>query len=82
MTRNTLLFVSALLAIVAGLAVSYFPPPQNSAAIWSIVVVFFGYAIKDLFTPADTTPAPVVNVTNVTPATDPVPPAPLSPPTV
>lgn len=72
MSRNTLLFVAALLAIVVGLLVSYMPPKENAVAIWSLVSIFFGYAIKDLFMPAtdtqpaapDPTPVPPVPPTN------------------
>jgi hypothetical protein len=38
-----------LVAIVVGGLVSYFPPPSNAVAIWAIVSMFLGYAIRDLF---------------------------------
>jgi multisubunit Na+/H+ antiporter MnhE subunit len=72
MTRNTLLFVSAFAAIIVGLLVSYFPPTQNAVAIWSLVAVFFGYAIKDLFEakaadPAASAPSAPVETIPATP---------------
>ncbi|MBB3213407.1 hypothetical protein FHW67_002699 [Herbaspirillum sp. Sphag1AN] len=57
MSRNTLLFLGAIVAVVAGLLVSYFPPPQNAVAIWSMVSMFIGYGIRDLFG-ADKPPSP------------------------
>lgn len=62
MNRQTAIQVFSLLAIVAGLAVSYFPPPTNSAAIWSLVSVFLGYGVRDLFGPiGGTVEAPTIN---------------------
>ena len=49
MSRNTLLLVSALIAVIVGLVVSYVPPTQNAVAIWSLVSMFMGYGIRDLF---------------------------------
>lgn len=39
----------AVLAIIVGLGVSYFPPPTNGAAIWALVSGFLGYGVRDLF---------------------------------
>lgn len=39
----------AVLAIAVGIAVSYFPPPTNAAAIWALVSGFLGYGVRDLF---------------------------------
>ncbi len=54
-----------LVAIIVGGLVSYFPPPSNAVAIWAIVSMFLGYAIRDLFgsktpsmPPPSDTPAP------------------------
>ena len=49
MSRNTLLLVASVLAILAGGLVSYFPPAQNGVAIWSLVSMAVGYGIRDLF---------------------------------
>ena len=49
MSRSTLLFVCALLAVVVGLLVSYVPPTANGAAVFSLVNIFVGYGIRDLF---------------------------------
>jgi len=52
-----------LIAIIVGGLVSYFPPPSNAVAIWAIVSMFLGYAIRDLFgakTPPAPPPAPTV----------------------
>ncbi len=38
-----------MVAIIVGGLVSYFPPPSNAVAIWAIVSMFLGYAIRDLF---------------------------------
>jgi hypothetical protein len=43
----------AVLAIIAGIGVSYFPPPTNSEAIWALVSGFLGYGARDLFGPHD-----------------------------
>ena len=71
MSRNLLLVVVALLAVVVGVLVSYFPPPQNAVAIWSMVNLVVGYGIRDLFV-AD---APAAQPPVAPPATDPVAPA-------
>jgi hypothetical protein len=52
MSRNNLLLIAALVAVAVGLLVSYFPPIQNSVAIWSVVSTFLGYGIRDLFAEA------------------------------
>ena len=49
MSRNTILVIASILAVTAGLLVSYFPPAQNATAIWSAVSLFIGYGIRDLF---------------------------------
>jgi lipopolysaccharide export LptBFGC system permease protein LptF len=70
MSRNTLLFLSAILAVIVGLSVSYLPPTKNAEAIWSIVSIFFGYAIKELFMPSTDAPAtPAAPVPPVQPPT-------------
>lgn len=49
MSRNSILVVAAILAVVAGLLVSYYPPAQNAGPIWQVVSMFIGYGIRDLF---------------------------------
>jgi hypothetical protein len=83
MSRNTLLFFASLLAIIAGGLVSYFPPTQNGVAIWSLVSMFVGYGIRDLFIkdeiaappapPAALAPPPISSVPAATPADLPKP---------
>ena len=68
MSRNTLLFFASLLAVIAGGLVSYFPPSQNGVAIWSLVSMFVGYGIRDLFVVSE----PVKTDSTVTPVTQPV----------
>jgi hypothetical protein len=50
MNKQTAIQVFAVLAILVGLLVSYTAPVANSGAIWGMVQMFLGYAIRDLFT--------------------------------
>lgn len=54
MNRQTAVQIFSIIVILVGLAVSYFPPAENGAAIWGLVGVFFGYAMHELFGPAVT----------------------------
>ena len=49
MSKATAIQVFSVLAVLVGLIVSYAPPPQNATAIWAIITMFMGYAIRDLF---------------------------------
>jgi hypothetical protein len=49
MNRPTAAQFFAILAIIAGALVSYFPPTDNAVAIWSLVSGFLGYGVRDLF---------------------------------
>lgn len=51
MNRQQTIQVFSALAVIVGLAVSYLPPTQNAAAIWGLVGVFLGNAMRDIFTP-------------------------------
>lgn len=53
MNRQVAIQFFAVLAIIAGLGISYFPPPTNSEAIWALVSGFLGYGARDLFGPHD-----------------------------
>ncbi|WP_295991537.1 hypothetical protein [Rugamonas sp.] len=52
MSRPSAVQIFSMLAIIAGAAVSYFPPPSNAAAIWALVSGFLGYGVRDLFPPS------------------------------
>ena len=41
--------IFAVMAILVGLLVSYYPPLQNGPAIWGLVGTFIGFCMKDLF---------------------------------
>lgn len=61
MTKQGAVQVFSVLAIAAGLLVSYFPPQTNAQAIWALVGGFLGYAIRDLFAdPAAVPAAPLI----------------------
>ena len=78
MSRNSMLFVAMLAAIIVGLLVSYFPPAQNAVSIWSLVSMAAGYGIRDLFVgDAVAAPGPAPDPTPAPAA--PVPPVPASP---
>ena len=81
MQRNTLLLIASILAIVAGLLVSYFPPTQNAVAIWSLVNLCVGYGIRDLFVIDAPAAAPTPAAQAVPPAPAPVV-SPVTPPVV
>ncbi len=49
MKKATAVQVFSALAVLVGLVVSYFPPAQNAMALWSLVSMFLGYAVRDLF---------------------------------
>ncbi len=49
MTKPNAAQFFAVLAIIAGAVVSYFPPPENAVAIWALVSGFLGYGVRDLF---------------------------------
>jgi hypothetical protein len=49
MKKQTAVQVFSLLAVVIALGVSYSPPTNNAPAIWAILTMFMGYAIRDLF---------------------------------
>lgn len=78
MSRNALLLVASILAIAAGLLVSYFPPTQNAVAIWSLVNLCVGYGIRDLFIKDDAPPA-APSATVAPPASDPAIPSQTNP---
>ncbi|WP_116988836.1 hypothetical protein [Duganella sp. BJB475] len=40
-----------MLAIAAGVFISYFPPAHNAEAMWTLIGSFLGYGIRDLFAP-------------------------------
>jgi hypothetical protein len=65
MNRISAVQVFSLLAIIAGAAVSYFPPPSNAAAIWALVSGFLGYGVRDLFPPTAPVPPAIAAPTNV-----------------
>ena len=50
MNRQQTIQVFSALAVLVGLAVSYFPPSHNAEAIWGIVGLFLGNAMRDIFT--------------------------------
>jgi hypothetical protein len=49
MNRPSAVQAFSLLAIIAGALVSYYPPPSNAVAIWSLISMFLGYGVRDLF---------------------------------
>ena len=49
MKRAAAVQVFSVLAVLVGLVVSYFPPAQNGMALWALVSMFLGYAVRDLF---------------------------------
>lgn len=42
-------YIFAIVAILVGLGVSYFPPIKNAEEIWGLVSVFLGYGMRELF---------------------------------
>jgi len=51
MNRMNAVQFFSILAIIVCVAVSYFPPPSNGAAIWTLASGFLGYGVRDLFAP-------------------------------
>lgn len=49
MNRQWAVQIFSLLAIAAGIAISYFPPAHNAEAMWTLIGSFLGYGIRDLF---------------------------------
>ncbi len=49
MDKKEAVQVFSVLAVLVGMIVSYLPPTTNAAAIFGIVTMFLGYAIRDLF---------------------------------
>jgi len=49
MNRQWAVQIFSALAVIAGVLVSYFPPPHNAEAIWTLIGSFLGYGIRDLF---------------------------------
>lgn len=49
MTRQWAVQIFSLLAIIAGVLISYFPPAHNAEAMWTLIGSFLGYGIRDLF---------------------------------
>ncbi len=41
----------SIIVILIGIGISYAPPKLNGSAIWELVTMFLGYAIRDLFGP-------------------------------
>lgn len=50
--------VFASVAVLVGLAVSYYPPAENGAAIWMLVGAFVNHAMAQLFKDPPDDPPP------------------------
>ena len=49
LARIRAVHVFAIIVILIGIGISYEPPKLNGSAIWELVTMFVGYAIRDLF---------------------------------
>ena len=51
--KFTAIPIFAAIAVIVGLLVSYFPPTQNAAGIWSLVTLVLAHFARDLTTSPD-----------------------------
>lgn len=66
MNKQTAIQVFAVLAVIVGLGVSYFPPDVNAVEIFSLVSFFLGTAMRELLGILISTP-PSASVTDLVP---------------